>query len=310
MTHVLPEEHSSGTSFSWLHVRSKMWGLIHPDEKEDVGRKKKDGDRNGVKGEREVAPPRQLKAMRGTAVGSFLFGYVNPHTPPHTHTRTSLFNCSVKRPESSWVGWWWRVIMVTPRWHPTAHLTIWIFLLCSSASITTTTLHSSMATAGVPHSQMASWPICLEPRVGALHREDALGVWTVEARGEREERVVFWHRILRPFYFFSPSFLWFYGLLTGSRLSSGYERGSLADLLQRFWQGLQEERELQQGSCAGPDDPGGLASSWGNLTPLGGPLWCEPGCAKTTVGQIAWGQNMISEYFKTGCKHATMAWSK
>lgn len=33
---------------------------------------------------------------------------------------------------------------------------------------------------------------------------------------------------------FFPSFLWFYGLLTGSRLSSGYERGSLADLLQRF----------------------------------------------------------------------------
>lgn len=67
--------------------------------------------------------------------------------------------------------------------------------------------------------------------MGALHGEDELGVWTVEARGERE---VFWHRILRPFYFFSPSFLWFYGLLTGSRLSSGYERGSLADLLQRF----------------------------------------------------------------------------
>lgn len=85
MTHALPEEHSSGTSFSRLHVRSKMWGLIHPDEKEDVGRKKKDGDRTGVKGEREVAPPRQLKAMRGTAVGSFLFGYVNPHAP-HTHT--------------------------------------------------------------------------------------------------------------------------------------------------------------------------------------------------------------------------------
>lgn len=78
-----------------------MWGLIHPDEKEDVGRKKKDGDRNGVKGEREVAPPRQLKAMRGTAVGSFLFGYVNPHAPhTHTHARTSLFNCSVKK---AWV---------------------------------------------------------------------------------------------------------------------------------------------------------------------------------------------------------------
>lgn len=216
--------------------------------------------------------------------------------PTHTHTHAHLYSIAQsKRPESSWVGWWWRVIMVTPRWHPTAHLTIWIFLLCSSASITTTTLHSSMATAGVPHSQMASWPICLEPRVGALHGEDELGVWTVEARGERE---VFWHRILRPFYFFSPSFLWFYGLLTGSRLSSGYERGSLADLLQRFWQGLQEERELQQGSCAGPDDPGGLASSWGNLTPLGGPLWCELGCAKTTVGQIAWGQTWFQNILK------------
>lgn len=35
--------------------------------------------------EREVASSRQLKAMRGTAVGSFLFGSVNPHAP-HTHT--------------------------------------------------------------------------------------------------------------------------------------------------------------------------------------------------------------------------------
>lgn len=62
------------------------------------------------------------------------------------------------------------------------------------------------------------------------------------------------------FSFFSLSFLWFYGLLTGSRLSSGYERRSLAD----FCQGLQEERDLQQGSCAGPDDPGR-----GNLQVLG-----------------------------------------
>lgn len=64
----------------------------------------------------------------------------------------------------------------------------------------------------------------------------------------REGRVVvFWHRIPRPFHFFPPSFLWFYGLLTGSRLSSGYKRGSLADLLQRFLQWLQEKRDLQQG---------------------------------------------------------------
>lgn len=31
-----------------------------------------------------LLPPRQLKAMRGTAVGSFLFGSVNPHAA-HTH---------------------------------------------------------------------------------------------------------------------------------------------------------------------------------------------------------------------------------
>lgn len=39
------------------------------------------------------------------------------------------------------------------------------------------------------------------------------------------------------FLFFFLSFLWFYGLLTGSRLSSCYERRSLADLLQRFLSG-------------------------------------------------------------------------
>lgn len=60
-------------------------------------------------------------------------------------------------------------------------------------------------------------------------------VWTVEAWGEKEGKmVIFWHRIPKPVLFFFPPFLWFYGLLTGSRLSSGDERGSLADLLQRF----------------------------------------------------------------------------
>lgn len=52
-------------------------------------------------------------------------------------------------------------------------------------------------------------------------------------------------------------------------------RGDLWQICCRdFCQGLQEERDLQQGSCAGPDDPGG--GNWGNLTPLGGPLRCEP----------------------------------
>lgn len=55
-------------------------------EEEDGGRKKKkkkksDGDRE--KGKRE--------AMRGAAVGSFLFGSVNLHTP-HTHIFIQLLS--------------------------------------------------------------------------------------------------------------------------------------------------------------------------------------------------------------------------
>lgn len=61
------------------------------DTEEDYGgrktrKKKREMETEREKrGEREIASPRQEQAMRGTAVGSFLSGSVNPHAP-HTHT--------------------------------------------------------------------------------------------------------------------------------------------------------------------------------------------------------------------------------
>lgn len=88
-------------------------------------------------------------------------------------------------------------------------------------------------------------------------------MWTVEAWGEREGRVVvFWHWIPRPSLFFPPppscGFMAYLPVADFHLATSG-------DLWQiccrGFDKGLQEERDLQQGSCAGPDGPGGLASS-------------------------------------------------
>lgn len=140
----------------------------------------------------------------------------------------------------------------TPRGSP--HIVFLLPRACAAA------LHSSTVTTGgapplngfLTHLSIG-WGRC----TGRMHW--VCGQWS---HGERRRGgwLCFGIEHRGPFSFFPPSFLWFYGLLTGSRLSSGYERGisgrSVAEILTR---GLQEER--QQGSCAGPDGSGGHATS-------------------------------------------------
>lgn len=214
-------------------------------KKEAGGRRRRREMIKRQKGEREVASPRQLKAMRGTAVGSFLSGSVNPHAP---HTHIFIQSLSAKGLSSpGWGGDGGRHLADTLRLTQQSACPL-VFLLCPSSS--TTTLHCTPARLpqGCPTVKWLpdlfvcsrGWGRCM----WRMHR--VCGQW--RHWESREGRVVvFWHRIPRPFHFFPPSFLWFYGLLTGSRLSSGYKRGSLADLLQRFLQWLQEKRDLQQG---------------------------------------------------------------
>lgn len=97
-----PPVHQEYCFFDW--IANELLGLIQWDdtEEEDGGRQEEEREMETERKEREgVASYRQLKAMRGTAVRSFLSGSVHPHTP-----HTSLFNCSAKRPKFSWVEWW------------------------------------------------------------------------------------------------------------------------------------------------------------------------------------------------------------
>lgn len=131
-----------------------------------------------------------------------------------------------------------------------------------------------MVNAGVPSRQIVSWPSCLGGG-GSTAQGGCPGC--VESRGtgrDGGEGGCILASDTKVFFTPSPtsSFLWFYGLLTGSRLSSGYERRSPADPLQGFWQGLQEERDLQQSSCAGPDDPRGDLPVLGQFNTPGWPI--------------------------------------
>lgn len=123
--------------------------------KKKTKKKKRDGDRSGESGEREVASPRQLKAMRGTAVGSFLSGSVNPHAP---HTHTSLFNCSVEKarvvPGGVMTEGNYGDTSPTPRGSP--NNPDLPSSSCFAVRFADTTLHSSAVTTGVPHRQTAS----------------------------------------------------------------------------------------------------------------------------------------------------------
>lgn len=76
----------------------------------------------------------------------------------------------------------------------------------------------------------------------------------------------------------TPSFLWFYGLLTGSRLSSGLQveisGRSVAEILTGALgeKGSPAGRLLDRMTGLGG---GGTCKFWGNFTPLGGPLRCK-----------------------------------
>lgn len=170
--------------------------------------------------------------MRGTAVGSFLFGSVNPHAP-HTHIFIQLLRQKARvLPGGAMMEGNYGDTSQTPCSSPN-NLDLPLSS-CPVVSLHNTHKLQSRNHSGAPPSNgfLTHSPVAA---VRALHGEDALGGWTVEAWGERAGRVVaFWHGIPRPFLLFFPSFLWFYGLLTGSRLSSDYERESLADLFQRF----------------------------------------------------------------------------
>lgn len=229
-----------------------------------------------------------LDAMRGTAVGSFLFGSVNPHAP-HTHIFIQLFS------QNAWV-FLGGVMMeanngdtsMAPRSSPTDPD------LPLSSCFVRLPIPPPSTPAWLPQGCPAiKWlpdPVVFNRGWGHCtgRMPWVCGQWRHGERG-REEWLYFGIDT-EVFSLFSPSFLWFYGLLTSSRLSSGHERRSLADLLQRFWQGLQEERDLQQGWTGWPR---GTCKFWGNLTPLGGLLRSD--CAQNT-------RDMASEYFKTGCK--------
>lgn len=193
----------------------------------------------------------------------------------HTHTHTTLVDCPVQS---------------SPGWGDSGDTstTPLTSLTTQSPLCLPNPLPSTPQWFPVWCQQKASWPSCW----GWRHHTGGCPGWVCVDSGSmgRDEgeggcilasaTTIFFFPLPPPQ---TPSFLWFYGLLTGSRLSSGYERRSLADLLQRFWQGLQEKKALQHGDWAGPDDPGGEGTCrfWGNLTPPGGPLRCERWACKT-----------------------------
>lgn len=85
--------------------------------------------------------------------------------------------------------------MVTPRWHHAAHLPI---QTCPCLPALFVCLyHHPVLQHGYHRGARPSNGFLTQLSLtegGALHREDALGVWTVEAWGERAGRVaVFWH---------------------------------------------------------------------------------------------------------------------
>lgn len=104
-------------------------------EEEDGGRQKEERERWREKRE-GVASHRQLKAMRGTAVMSFLFGSVHPHTP-HTHLYSIAQSKGLSSPGWSDEG---DEFTVTLLQHPGVHLTIWISSLLFQLSVATTGL--------------------------------------------------------------------------------------------------------------------------------------------------------------------------
>lgn len=114
---------------------------------------------------------------------------------------------------------------------------------------------------------------------GGTVQEDAQGVYVESgSMGGMKRRVaVFWHQIARSPTPPTPSFLWFYGLLTGSHLAmSGdlwqiccrdSDRGS-----RRKWI---SSRATVLDRMTQEVGGGGTCRLWGNLTPLGGPFSCE-----------------------------------
>ncbi len=101
------------------------------------------------------------------------------------------------------------------------------YLDLPSSSADTTTMHTAT---GVPRGQMALTH--LSPRKGGGAAQGGC-TGCVDSGGMGREGgeggcILAWNS--EALSLFSPSFLWFYGLLTGSRLSSGYER-SVAEIL-------------------------------------------------------------------------------